>query len=105
MSSAIGPSAGRSLQLVGDQRDRGQRRAELVGRRRRQPVELREMLLARQHQLRRGQRLAELARLLRDPPGIDADERERRAGWRTRSPARYVSGNESISPAFQGSGR
>ncbi len=38
------------------------------------PVELRQVLLAGEHQLRRGERLGQLARLLGDPPSIDAGE-------------------------------
>ena len=52
-------------ELLGDHRDGGERRAELVGGGGREPVELREMLLARQHQLGRRQRVGELARLPR----------------------------------------
>ena len=52
-------------QLLGDHRDGRERRAELVRGGGRQPVELRQMLLARQHQLGRGQRVGHLPRLLR----------------------------------------
>ena len=62
------------IELLGDEGDRRERRAELVGRRRREAVELRQVLLAGQHQLGRGERLGELARLLGDPPGVDAGE-------------------------------
>ena len=54
-----------------------ERRAELVRGGRGKPVELRQMLLARQHQLGRGQRVGELARFLGDLPGVDADEADR----------------------------
>ena len=37
-------------------------------------IELRQMLLMRQHQFGRGQGVAELARFLGDLPGVDADE-------------------------------
>ena len=62
------------VELLGHEGDGGERRAELVGRRGRQAVELGEVLLAGQHQLGRGERLGELARLLGHPPGIDAGE-------------------------------
>ena len=64
----------RVLQLLGDHRDGRQRRAEFVRGGGGQAVELREMLLARQHQFGGGQRVGELARFLGDLPGIDADE-------------------------------
>ena len=65
-SSACGAFGGdRALQLLGDHRDGRQRRAELMRGGGGKPVELREMLLARQHQLGRGQRVGELARLPR----------------------------------------
>ncbi len=64
----------RVLQFLGDHRDGRQRRAQLVRGGGGEPVELREMLLARQHQLGGGERVGELARLLADLPGIDADE-------------------------------
>ena len=71
MSSACGESGSiaRSSSL-GDHRDGGERRAELVRGGGREPVELREMLLARQHQLGRRQRVGELARFLGDLPGM-----------------------------------
>ena len=40
-------------------------------------VELRKMLLAREHQFGRGERIGQLPRLLGDLPGIDADEADR----------------------------
>ncbi len=67
----------RKLELPGDHRDGGERRAQLMGGRGRQPVELREVLLARQHQLGRRQRVGELAGFLGDLPGMQADERDR----------------------------
>ena len=62
------------VELLGDERDRRERRAELVRGGGGEPVELRQVLLAGEHQLGRGERLGELARLLGDAPGIDADE-------------------------------
>ena len=64
----------RILQLLGNHRNSRQRRAEFVRGGGRQSVELREMLLARQHQFGGGQRVGELARFLGDLPSIDADE-------------------------------
>src|SRR5262245_2977067 len=64
------------LQLFGDQRDGGERRAEFVRRGRRQPVELREVLFARKHQFGCRERVRELARFLGDLPGMQADERD-----------------------------
>ncbi|BAQ48319.1 hypothetical protein Maq22A_c27440 [Methylobacterium aquaticum] len=63
-----------AVEFLGHHRDGGERRAEFVGRRRRQPVELRQVLLAGEHQLGRGERPGELARLLGDPPGVDPRE-------------------------------
>ncbi len=65
--------AERLFELARHQRDGGERRSELVRRRGREPVELGEMLLAREHDLGRRQRLGELARFLDDLPRIDAD--------------------------------
>src|SRR6195256_993642 len=65
--------AERLFQLARHQRDGGQRRSEFVRGRGREPVELGEMLLAREHDLGRRQRLGELARFLDDLPRIDAD--------------------------------
>ena len=45
-----------------------------------------EVLLARQHELGRRQRVGELARLLGELPGVHADEAERRAASRARRP-------------------
>ena len=61
----------RVVELLGDERDGGERRAELVRGRGGEAVELGQVLLAGEHQLGRGERLGELARLLGDPPGID----------------------------------
>ena len=106
MSSAdrtfLGPI---SCELLGHERDGGERRAQFVRGRGRQAVELGEMLLAREHQLGRGERLGELARLLGHPPGIDADEGERRAGSRTRCRLGRSRGAElNPRPGTQGSG-
>ena len=73
-SLVAGVVAERALHLLGDQRDRGERRAELVRGRRRQPVDRRQMLLALQHQLGGVERIGEQPRLFGDPPGIDAGE-------------------------------
>ena len=54
-----------------------ERRAELVRGGGREPVELREMLLAREHQLGRGERVRHQAALLGDLPRIGADEHDR----------------------------
>ncbi len=62
------------VELLGDEGDGGERRAELVRRRRREAVELGQVLLPGEDELRRGEGLGELARLLRHPPGIDAGE-------------------------------
>src|SRR6185437_6929150 len=53
-----------ALDLAHNQRDGGERRAELVGGGGGKAVELRQMLLARQHQFGGGQRVGKLARLL-----------------------------------------
>ena len=71
----VGPE--RALQLLRDDRDGRERRAELVRGRGREPVELREMLLAREHQLRRGQRVRHQTAFLGDLPRIGADEDDR----------------------------
>ena len=62
------------IHLLGHEGDRRQGRAELVGRRRREAVELRQVLFPGQDELRRGERLGQLARLLGHPPGVDARE-------------------------------
>ena len=67
-------AAERPFHLLGDQRDGGERRAELVRGRRRQPVERRQMLLALQHQFGGGQRIGEQPRLFGDAEGIDGGE-------------------------------
>ena len=63
-----------ALELPGDQRDGGERRAELVGGGRGEPVERREMLLAGEHHLGRVEGAGELPRLLGDAEGVDAGE-------------------------------
>src|SRR5271170_6246651 len=60
--------------------DGGERGAEFVRRCRGKSVELRKVLLTRQHQLRRGQGIRKLARLLGDLPRIDADIADRQEG-------------------------
>src|SRR5829696_8434155 len=62
------------VELLRHERDRRERRAELVRGGGGEAVELRQVLLAGEHPLGRGERLGELARLLGDAPGIDADE-------------------------------
>src|SRR6516165_1589993 len=65
------------LQLFGDQRDGGERRAEFMRGGGRQSVDLREVLFACQHQFGRRQRVRELARFLGDLPGMQTDEGDR----------------------------
>ena len=73
ISSAIAASCGSlPLQFLGDERDGRERRAELVRGCRGEPVELRQVLLAGEHELGGGERLRELARFLRHAPGVDA---------------------------------
>ena len=67
----------RPLQLLDHDCDGRERRAEFVGRGRRQSIELRQMLLARQHQFGRRQSLGDLPALFGDLPGIDPDEADR----------------------------
>ena len=70
MSSASADAGlGLPVELLGDERDGGERRAELVRGGGREPVELRQVLLAREHELGRRERVRELARLLGHPPG------------------------------------
>ena len=64
----LGRGAG---QLLGDDRDGRQRRAELVRRGCREAVERMQLLLARQHHLGGGERIAHLPRLLGEPPHIE----------------------------------
>ena len=61
-------------QFLGDDGDRRQRAAEFVRRRRGQRADRRDALLARQRQLGRRHRVAQPPRLLRDAPGVAADE-------------------------------
>ena len=105
MSSACCCPARAALEFLGDQRDRRERRAELVGRGRREPVERREMLLAGKHHLGRIQRLGELARLLGDAEGIDAGEDAGRDQRRPRRRRHRRAAVERSSPGYQGSGR
>ena len=77
-------------QLLGDDGDRRERAAELVRRRRGERADRRDPLLAGERQLRRGHRVAQAPRLLRDAPGIAADEnrREHQRHPDARAPAR-----------------
>ena len=63
-----------ALELAGDERDGGERRAEFVGGGGGEPVEGREMLLAGEHHFGRVERAGELPRLLGDAEGVDAGE-------------------------------
>ena len=76
----------RTFDFTHDDGDGGKRRAEFVRRRRSKSVELREMLLARQHQFGRRQRIRKLARLLGHLPRVDADIADRQAGSRATPP-------------------
>ena len=57
----LGIRLDRQLQLLGDQRDGGKRCAQFMRGGRGEPVELRKVLLAGQHQFGRRQRVRELA--------------------------------------------
>ena len=65
------------FQLARNQEDRRQRRAEFMGGGGGKAVELGQMLLARQHQFGRGQRIGKLARLLGDLERIEAGDADR----------------------------
>ena len=67
----------RALQLPGDHRDRRERRREFMSGGGRQPVELGKMLLARENEFGRRERVGQAARALGDLPRIDADIAER----------------------------
>ena len=67
----------RALEFGCDHRDGRERRAELMRGRCREPVELGEVMFAREHELGCRQSLGELARLLGELPGVHADEAER----------------------------
>ena len=74
-ASSVGPERCDELHHLADhQGDGGERRAELVGRRGRETVELRQVLLARQHEFRRRQRIRQQAGLLGHTRFVDADE-------------------------------
>ncbi len=74
-SAACGESGGQiARQFLGDDRDRRQRRAELMRRRRSQATDRRDALLARQSELSRGIGIAHPARFERDRPRIAGDE-------------------------------
>ena len=93
------------VELLRHEGDGGERRAEFVGGRGREAVELGEVLLAGQHQLGRGERLGELARLLGDPPRVDA--RERRAEQDRGPDPGHVDERQARGsrPGYQGRGR
>ena len=94
-----GPSSRqRVLELLGHERDGGERRAELVGGGGGEAVELGQVLLAGEHQLGRGERLGELARLLGDPPGVDAGEGACRAGSPSRPRSRRGRAARALRP-------
>ena len=67
----------RALNLPYDKGDGGKRRAELMRRSGRQAIELREMLLARQHELGRRKRIRELTSFFGYLPRIDPDVADR----------------------------
>ena len=93
-------------ELGGGELDRRQRRAELVRRRGDDAAERRELLLARERHLRRGERLAHREGLVRHPPRVDREEGgaddqrgpgaggEHRAAPRAPRPTRGCSGTE-----------
>ena len=62
------------MQVADYELDGREGRAQFVRRRRREPIELGQMLLAGQDQLRRCQSVVEATRLLRNPPGIGRSE-------------------------------
>ena len=65
-------------QLLGDDGDGGERRAETVRGRCSEPIERRQFLLAREHHLCRGKRLRHAPRFLCRTPRIEADEEDAR---------------------------
>ena len=67
------------------------------------PVELRKVLLACEHELGGGERIRELARLLGDLPGMQADERDRKQD-REPNPHDIEPGNSSGGSVCHGSG-
>ena len=67
----------RALELAHHHRNGRERRAELVRGGGSEAVELREVLLAREHQLGRGERVGQEPRLLGDLPRVGADHPER----------------------------
>ena len=76
-TQVVGPLGG-DLRLGGevvdDQRDRRERRAQFVGGGGGDAVELAQVLLAGERELGGGQRAGELARLLGDPAAVDGDK-------------------------------
>ena len=94
-----------AAELLRHERDGGERRAELVGGRGGEAVELRQVLLAGEHHLGRGERLRELARLLRHAPSVDPREGRRRAGSPSRPRSRTGTACSIVCPGIQGIGR
>ena len=70
---------GVAQQLLGDDRDGGERRAELMRGRGGKTVERVQLLLAREHHLGGGERVGHLPRLLGRAPGIEREEHDARA--------------------------
>ena len=97
--------AERLLHLLGDQRDGGERRAELVRGGGGEPVERRQMLLALQHQFGGGERVGEQPRLLGDAQGIDAGEGDRGEHRHPHAGDIDERHGELACPEYQGSGR
>ncbi len=67
----------RVLQLARDQEDGRQRRAEFMGGGGGEAIELGQMLLARQHQFGRGERIGKFARFLGDLERVEAGDADR----------------------------
>ena len=65
-----------ALELLGDERDGGERGSKLMGGGGGKAVERGKPLLARQHHLRGGECRRHLARLVRDAPRIDGREHD-----------------------------
>ena len=73
----LGSRRHRQRKLLSDQRDGRQRRSQLVRGRGCEPVQLGEVLLAREHQLGSGERVREPAGILGDLPRVQPDEGNR----------------------------
>ena len=85
------------LDLAGDDENGGERGAQFMGGGGGEPVQLGEVLLARQHEFGRRERRRDLAQLLGDLPGIHADISE---GEKVREPdAEHVDARQ-FEPAF-----